>query len=90
MEPASTTQCVTILIMAGLLLIAYMGILRPLNRKYEIAMNRLIGREIARRIYKELYPEFTYSSYHEDHFVREVVISSAVEEFRKLVGGERI
>ena len=90
MEPASTTQCITILIMAGLLLITYIGILRPLNRKYEIAMNRLIGREIARRIYKELYPQFTYSSYHEDHFVREVVISSAVEEFRKLVGGERI
>ena len=90
MEPASTTQCITIAMMAGLLLITYIGILRPLNRKYEIAMNRLIGREIARRIYKELYPEFTYSSYHEDHFVREVVISSAIEEFRKLVGGERI
>lgn len=63
----------------------YAFILRPINRRYEAALNHLLAKEIARRLYQEIHPEFTYKSYHEDDMQRQIILESVVEEFRKLM-----
>ena len=63
----------------------YYLILKPIHRRYEMALNHLLAKEIARRLYKEMHPEFTYKPYHEDDLQRQIILSSAVEEFRKLM-----
>ena len=34
----------------------YAFILRPMNRRYEAALNHILGKEIARRLYGEIDP----------------------------------
>lgn len=58
--------------------------MRALNLRYERALNHLLGKEIARRIYQQIHPEFTYNKYHVDDDKREVVLNSCIEEFKKL------
>ena len=38
----------------------YAFILRPINRRYEAALNHILGKEIARSIYQKIHPEFSY------------------------------
>lgn len=63
----------------------YYLLLKPINRRYEAALNHLLAKEIARRLYQEIHPEFTYKAYHEDDLQRQIILSSAVEEFRRLM-----
>lgn len=63
----------------------YYLLLKPINRRYEAALNHLLAKEIARRLYQEIHPEFTYKPYHEDDLERQVILGSAVEEFRRLM-----
>lgn len=58
---------------------------KPIHRRYETALNHLLAKEIARRLYQEIHPEFTYKAYHEDDLQRQVILGSAVEEFRRLM-----
>lgn len=57
---------------------------KPIHRRYEMALNHLLAKEIARRLYQEMHPEFTYKPYHQDDIQRQIILSSAVEEFRRL------
>lgn len=67
------------------ILMLYYFIVKPINRRYEAALNHHLGKEIARRLYQEIHPEFSYKTYHEDNIQRQIILSSADEEFRKLM-----
>ena len=56
----------------------YAFILKPINRRYEAVLNHLLAKEIARRLYREIYPDFTYQAYLEDDLQRQIILSSAV------------
>ena len=56
-----------------------------MNRRYEAALNHILGKEIARRLYQEIDPNFTYKAYQEDDTQRHIILSSAVDEFRRLI-----
>lgn len=62
----------------------YYFILKPIHRRYEMALNHLLAKEIARRLYQEIDSEFVYKPYHQDDIQRQIILSSAVEEFRRL------
>lgn len=62
----------------------YYLILKPIHRRYEMALNHLLAKEIARRLYQKIYSDFTYKPYHQDDLQRQIILSSAVEEFRRL------
>ncbi|ARU48167.1 MAG: hypothetical protein EOM67_15530 [Spirochaetia bacterium] len=63
----------------------YLFLLNPINRRYEAALNHLLAKEIARKLYQEMHPGFSYTTYHEDDDKRKAILNSAVEEFRKLM-----
>ena len=63
----------------------YVFILRPVHRRYDAVFNHLLAKEIARRLYQETHPEFSYKVYHEDDLQRQIILGSAVKEFRRLV-----
>ena len=63
----------------------YAFILRPMNRRYEAALNHILGKEIARRLYQEIDPNFTYKAYQEENIQRHIILSSAVAEFRRFI-----
>ncbi|NBK98087.1 MAG: hypothetical protein EOM50_08715 [Erysipelotrichia bacterium] len=67
------------------ILMMYAFILKPINRRYEAALNRILGKEIARRLYQEIHPEFSYTKYHEDDMQRQIILESVVDEFRRLM-----
>lgn len=62
----------------------YLFLLNPINRRYEAALDHLLAKEIARRLYQEMHLEFSYATYPEDDAKRKAILNSMVEEFRKL------
>ena len=76
-----------ILAFMGLIIIfmMYAFMLRPINRRHEAALNHLLAKEIARRLYQEIHPEFSYTKYHEDDMQRQIILESVVDEFRRLM-----
>ncbi len=66
----------------------YVFILRPINRCHEAALNHLLAKEIARKMYQEIHPEFSYKAYHEDDVQRQIILNSSVEEFKRLLNEE--
>ena len=79
-----------ILLMIALITIfmMYVFMLRPINKRHEAALNHLLAQEIARKMYQEIHPEFSYKAYHEDDVQRQIILNSSVEEFRKLLNEE--
>lgn len=69
----------------SVIIMMYFFILKPINRRYEAVFNHILGKEIARKLYQEIHPEFAYKPYHEDDVKRQVVLGSAVDEFRRLM-----
>ena len=67
----------------------YAFILRPINRRYDAALNHILGKEIARRLYQEIDPNFTYNASHEEDIQRHIILNSSVEEFRKLLNNKK-
>lgn len=63
----------------------YAFILRPINRCHEAVLNHLLAKEIARKMYQEIHPEFSYKVYHEDDVQRQIILNSSVEEFKILL-----
>ena len=37
-------------------------LIRPLNKRYKKALATLLGKEIARSLYQQMHPEFTYEN----------------------------
>ena len=62
-------------------------LIRPLNRRYKRALATLLGKEIARSLYQQMHPEFTYTTkkYHPSDFIDETVLNSAKEMFTHLL-----
>lgn len=77
--------CLPMIISIMVAFTLYLFLLNPINRRYEVALNHLLAKEIARRLYQEIHPAFSYAMYHEDDAKRKAILNSAVEEFRKLM-----
>lgn len=79
-----------ILLMIALITIfmVYVFILRPINRCHDAVLNHLLAKEIARKVYQEIHPEFSYKVYHEDDVQRQIILNSSVEEFKRLLNKE--
>ena len=62
-------------------------LIRPLNRRYKKALATLLGKEIARSLYQQMHPEFTYTTkkYHPSDLLDETVLNSAKEMFTHLL-----
>ena len=58
-------------------------LIRPLNKRYKKALATLLGKEIARSLYQQMHPEFTYTTkkYHPSDLLDETVLNSAKEMF---------
>lgn len=61
-------------------------LIRPHNIRYKKALASLLGKEIARSLYQQIHPEFSYDAkkYHPSDAIDEIVLKSAVEMFRAL------
>ena len=62
-------------------------LIRPFNRRYKKALATLLGKEIARSLYQQIHPEFTYATkkYHPSDLLDETVLNSAKEMFTHLL-----
>lgn len=78
-------SCLPMVISIMVAFTLYLFLLKPINRRYEAALNHLLAKEIARRLYQEMHPEFSYTTYHEDDARRKAILNSSVEEFRQLM-----
>ncbi|NBK98255.1 MAG: hypothetical protein EOM50_09570 [Erysipelotrichia bacterium] len=62
-------------------------LIRPLNKRYKKALATLLGKEIARSLYQQMHPEFTYATkkYHPSDSLDETVLNTAKEMFTHLL-----
>ena len=62
-------------------------LIRPLNKRYKRALATLLGKEIARSLYQQIHPEFTYATkkYHPSDLLDETVLNTAKEMFTHLL-----
>ena len=67
----------------------YTFMLRPINKCHEAALNHLLAKEIARKMYQEIHPEFSYKVYHEDDLQRQIILNNSVQEFRRLLSNKK-
>ena len=67
-------------------------LIRPLNKRYKEALASLLGKEIARSLYQQMHPEFTYDTkkYHPNDLLDETVLNSAKEMFTHLLHNKNI
>lgn len=79
------SECIITLMELFLLFMMYVFIIKPLNRCYEAALNHRLGKEIARRLYGEIDPHSIYKASQEEDVQRHIILSSAIEEFRRLL-----
>lgn len=66
-------------------LIAYMFIMRSFNKRYQMALNRFLSKELAHRIYQRLHPEFKYEVYHIDDQNERRLLAETLKEFETLM-----
>ena len=62
-------------------------LIRPFNRRYKRALATLLGKEIARSLYQQMHPKFTYATkkYNPSDLLDETVLNSAKEMFTHLL-----
>lgn len=65
--------------------IAYTFIMRSFNKRYQMALNRFLAKEIAHRIYQRLHPEFKYEVYHIDDQNERRLLDKTLKEFETLM-----
>ena len=68
-------------------ILLWLMLIRPLNKRYKRALATLLGKEIARSLYQQMHPEFTYATkkYHPSDLLDETVLNSAKEMFTHLL-----
>lgn len=81
-------EYILLIIVLITLFMMYAFILRPINKCHEAVLNHLLAKEIARKMYQEIHPEFSYKIYHEDDLQREIILNSSVKEFKRLLNEE--
>lgn len=65
--------------------IMYRLFIHPINKRCEMAFHRLLGKEIARRLYQKTHPNFTYDNeYKPDNRQEQITLASAIEEFEHI------
>ena len=67
-------------------------LIRPHNIRYKKALASLLGKEIARSLYQQIHPEFSYDAkkYHPSDAIDEIVLKSALEMFTHLLQNKNI
>ena len=65
--------------------IAYTFIMRSFNKRYQMALNRFLSKELAHRIYQRLHPEFKYEVYHIDDQNERHLLDETLKEFETLM-----
>lgn len=65
--------------------IAYTFIMRSFNKRYQMALNRFLSKELAHRIYQRLHPEFKYEVYHIDDQNERRLLDETLKEFETLM-----
>ena len=84
--------CLFIVFAGSAYILLWFILIRPLNKRYKRALATLLGKEIARSLYQQMHPEFTYDAkkYHPSDAMDEIVVKSALEMFRALYETENI
>ena len=79
--------CLFIVFAGSAYILLWFILIRPLNRRYKKALATLLGKEIARSLYQQMHPEFTYATkkYHPSDLLDETVLNSAKEMFTHLL-----
>ena len=79
--------CSFIVFTGSAYILLWLMLIRPLNRRYKKALATLLGKEIARSLYQQMHPEFTYATkkYHPSDLLDETVLNSAKEMFTHLL-----
>ncbi len=63
----------------------WLMLIQPINRRYKKALATLLGKEIARSLYQQMHPGFTYENkYRPSDRVDEIVLEKAKETFNRL------
>jgi hypothetical protein len=65
--------------------IAYTFMMRSFNKRYQMALNRFLSKELAHRIYQRLHPEFKYDVYHIDDQNERRLLDETLKEFDTLI-----
>ena len=78
--------CSFIVFAGSAYILLWLMLIRPFNRRYKRALATLLGKEIARSLYQQMHPEFTYTTkkYHPSDVLDETVLNSAKEMFDKI------
>ena len=71
--------CLFIVFAGSAYILLWFILIRPLNRRYKKALASLLGKEIARSLYQQMHPEFSYATkkYHPSDLLDETVLNSA-------------
>ena len=79
--------CLFIVFAGSAYILLWFILIRPLNKRYKKALATLLGKEIARSLYQQMHPEFTYATkkYHPSDLLDETVLNSAKEMFTNLL-----
>ena len=84
--------CSFIVFAGSAYILLWFMLIRPLNRRYKRALATLLGKEIARSLYQQMHPEFTYATkkYHPSDLLDETVLNSTKEMFTHLLHNKNI
>ncbi len=64
----------------------YRLLIYPINQRYQRALNRLLAKEIARKLYQQMHPEFTYKyKYYPDDLNSQLLFNTTIETFTQLL-----
>lgn len=64
----------------------YRLVMHPINQRYQRALNRLLAKEIARELYQQIHPDFTYEyKYHPDDLNSQLLLNTTIETFTQLL-----
>ena len=79
--------CLFIVFAGSAYILLWFILIRPLNKRYKRALATLLGKEIARSLYQQMHPEFSYATkkYHPSDLLDETVLNSAKEMFTHLL-----
>ena len=79
--------CLFIVLVAFAYTLLWFILIRPLNKRYKRALATLLGKEIARSLYQQMHPEFSYATkkYHPSDLLDETVLNSAKEMFTHML-----
>ena len=68
-----------------LFILLYRLLIYPINKCLKLALDVLLGKEIARTLYQKVHLEYTYDNkYRPDDLQSQLILSSTLEEFTRI------